>query len=82
MNGGELTSTGADQSVVGRTPITEAAESGAALAGQGARWLLERYGVPAELVSADAKAAWREQAGFARSVLIRAYAAVWERDNG
>ena len=44
--------------------------------------MLERYGVPAELVSADAKAAWREQAGFARSVLIRAYAAVWERDNG
>lgn len=82
INGGESTFAGADPSAEGRAASAEGAETREVLAGEGARWLLERYGVPPDLVSASAKAAWREQESFAGSVLIWAYAAVWRRDDG
>ncbi len=77
MNGGEPISAGAPSSEIGPASMSREGPE----PGEAARRLLVRYGVPAELVSDAAGAAWREQEEFARSVLVRAYAPVWERDD-
>lgn len=61
---------------------SKSSEAGGRAAQEGARRLLERYGISAEWISPAAADAWSEQEAFARSVLMHAYETVWDGGDG